>query len=141
MIDEAITELTPLVGVEAACAAVGRPRATHYRWHRASPPPPRPAREPTARARALSAAERARVLDVLHEPRFVDLAPGEVHAILLDEGRDLCSESTMYRLLRAHGEVRERRAQATTRHGSSQSWWRTLRTSAGPGTSSATRRC
>jgi len=83
MIDEAITELTPLVGVEAACAAVGRPRATHYRWHRASPPPPRPAREPTARARALSAAERARVLDVLHEPRFVDLAPGEVHAILL----------------------------------------------------------
>ncbi len=113
MIDEAITELTPLVGAEAACAAVGRPRSTHYRWHRSSPPPPRPAREPKAQPRALSSAERARVLDVLHEPRFVDLAPGEVHAILLDEDTYLCSESTMYRLLREHGEVRERRAQAT----------------------------
>jgi len=42
----------------------------------------------------------------------VDLAPGEVHAILLDEGTYLCSESTMYRLLREQGEVRERRRQA-----------------------------
>lgn len=117
MIDDAITELTPLVGARAACAAVGRPRATHYRWHRASGPPPprppRPARQPRAQPRALSAAERSRVLEVLHEPRFVDLAPGEIHAILLDEGAYLCSESTMYRLLREHGEVRERRRQAT----------------------------
>jgi putative transposase len=49
------------------------------------------------------------VLAVLHEPRFVDLAPAEVYATLLDEGRYLCSERTMYRLLAAHDEVRERR--------------------------------
>jgi hypothetical protein len=30
MIDDAIEELVPLVGVTAACTAVGRPRATHY---------------------------------------------------------------------------------------------------------------
>ncbi len=36
-----------------------------------------------------------------------------MHAVLLDEGTYLCSVSTMYRLLRARGEVRERRAQAT----------------------------
>lgn len=113
MIEAAITELTPLVGVRAACAAVGRPRATHYRWHRTSPPPPRVQRARRPQPRALSAAERARVLDVLHEPRFVDLAPCEVHAILLDEGTYLCSQSTMYRLLREQGEVRERRRQAT----------------------------
>ena len=93
--DEAITELAPVVGVKDACAAVGRPRATHYRWHRQSPVPVGPPREPKPQPRALSAAERAEVLAVLHEPRFVDLAPGEVHAILLDEGRYLCSESTM----------------------------------------------
>jgi hypothetical protein len=46
------------------------------------------------------------VLDTLHEPRFVDLAPAEVYATLLDEGRYLCSERTMYRLLAAHHEVR-----------------------------------
>lgn len=62
--------------------------------------------------RALSAAERQAVLDVLHEERFVDLAPAEVYATLLDEGRYLCSIRTMYRLLAANREVRERRDQA-----------------------------
>ena len=51
------------------------------------------------------------MLDVLHEPRFMDLAPAEVYATLLDEGIYLCAERTMYRVLAAEGEVRERRAQ------------------------------
>lgn len=113
MIDETITELVPLVGVKAACAAVGRSRATHYRKHRRTPAPARAARTPKPQPRALSAGEQAEVLAVLHSARFVDLAPAEVHAILLDEGVYLCSISTMYRLMRARGEVRERRAQAT----------------------------
>jgi putative transposase len=49
---------------------------------------------------------------VLHEARFVDQAPREVYATLLDEGTYLCSVRTMYRVLAAHGEVRERRDQA-----------------------------
>jgi len=113
MTDQAITELTPVVGVKAACAALGRPRANHYRWHRKSAPRVARTHQPKPQPRALSATERKQVLDVLHEERFVDLAPAEVHAILLDEGTYLCSESTMYRLLREHGEVRERRRQAT----------------------------
>jgi putative transposase len=48
---------------------------------------------------------------VLHEPRFADLAPAEVYAALLDEGRYLCSERTMYRVLAENSEVRERRDQ------------------------------
>jgi putative transposase len=48
---------------------------------------------------------------VLHEPRFVDLAPAQVYATLLDERRYLCSERTMYRVLAASHEVRERRDQ------------------------------
>ena len=39
------------------------------------------------------------MLTVLHEPRFVDLAPAEIYASLLDEGCYLCSERTMYRVL------------------------------------------
>jgi putative transposase len=50
---------------------------------------------------------------VLHEPRFVDKAPAQVWATLLDEGVYLASISTMYRLLRECGETRERRRQAT----------------------------
>jgi putative transposase len=48
---------------------------------------------------------------VLNEQRFADLAPAEVHATLLDEGRYLCSERTMYRVLAENAEVRERRDQ------------------------------
>jgi putative transposase len=43
----------------------------------------------------------------------VDKAPATVYHELLDEGIYLASTSTMYRILRAHGEVRERRRQAT----------------------------
>ena len=61
--------------------------------------------------RALSAGERDAVLTLLHAPRFVDHAPAEIYATRLDAGQYLCSERTMYRLLAAHGEVRERRDQ------------------------------
>ena len=57
--------------------------------------------------------ERQELLDVLHSQRFVDQAPAEVYATLLDEGVYLASISTMYRVLRAEGEVVERRRQAT----------------------------
>jgi putative transposase len=55
--------------------------------------------------------ERQTVLDVLHEPRFADLAPAQVFATLLEEGRYLCSLRTMHRILGEHAEVRERRDQ------------------------------
>ena len=63
-------------------------------------------------ARALGAGERQAVLDVLHSDRFVDQAPAEVHATLLEEQTYLCSTRTMYRILADAGEVRERRDQA-----------------------------
>ena len=94
----------------AVCAILGLDRSGLYP-RRASPPPePPPPKKP--HHRALSVAERQAVLEVLHEPRFVDLAPAEVYATLLDEGRYLCSIRTMYRLLAANAEVRERRNQA-----------------------------
>ena len=49
--------------------------------------------------------------DTLNSPRFQDQAPRQVYATLLDEGTYLCSWSTMYRILRTHNEVRERRNQ------------------------------
>jgi putative transposase len=113
MTDQVIGELAAVIGTRAACAALGRSRATYYRQHRQSPPPPRPARHRVRQPRALSEAERAEVLGVLHDERFIDQAPASVYAHLLDEGRYLCSVPTMYRVLRAQDEVRERRRQAT----------------------------
>ena len=112
MTDAAVTTLAPVVGTRAACAALGEPRARYYRRHRQSPLAERPARVARPQPRALSEAERAAVLEVLHHPDHVDEAPATVYAKLLDEGRYLASTSTMYRILRANAEVRERRRQA-----------------------------
>jgi putative transposase len=68
---------------------------------------------------------------VLHDPRFVDLAPAEVYATLLDAGQYLCSERTMYRVLAANREVRERRNQLRHPH------YAALELLPGSGTSSA----
>src|SRR6266478_4613758 len=102
-----VTQIGPRLGIAPTCAALGLPRATYYRRRRPQSAPA--ARRPSSRA--LSPGERGAVLAVLHEPRFVDLAPAEVYATLLDAGQYLCSERTMYRVLAAHQEVRERRQQ------------------------------
>jgi len=102
-----VQDLGPRLGIAPTCQALGLSRATYYR--RQHPAATAPVRPPPPRA--LAPAERQAVLDVLHEDRFVDVAPGAVVATLLDEQRYLCSERTMYRLLAAHQEVRERRNQ------------------------------
>jgi putative transposase len=103
---DTVTAHAPTSGIRAVCAALGVPRATYYRklrpWHG-------PRRSTSARA--LSASEREAVLAILHEPRFCDLAPAEVYATLLDEGKYVCSERTMYRVLAQNKAIRERRDQ------------------------------
>jgi putative transposase len=109
MIEATVEELTPIVGTRPACRVLGAAPATIYRRRR---PQPRSFRPRPVPARALSHAEREAVLAVLHSERFVDSSPAQVYATLLDEGRYLASERTMYRLLEArHGGVRERRDQ------------------------------
>jgi putative transposase len=49
------------------------------------------------------------VRETLNSERFMDKAPRQVYATLLDEGAYLCHWRTMYRVLAAHDEVRERR--------------------------------
>lgn len=111
MTDAAFVELEPLVRTRRACQLLGLSRATVYRRRRPPAPSPPATSRPTP-PNALSDVERRRLLAVLHEPRFVDKAPAQVWATLLDEGVYLASISTMYRLLRERGENRERRRQA-----------------------------
>ena len=67
----------------------------------------------TPSPRALSAAERQVVLDTLQGQRFQDRSPGHVVAALPTRREDtwLCSERTMYRLLKTQGGTKERRRQ------------------------------
>ena len=105
----AAEELAGRIGQTAeACEALGVARSTLYR--RRQPVTSKPKRRPRPH-RALDETEREEVLGALHCERFVDKAPAQVWATLLDEGTYLCSIRTMYRILEEHGEVRERRNQ------------------------------
>ncbi len=111
MIAEHLEGLEAVTSTKQACNLLGASRATVYRRRR--PPVDRP---PTLRpepANKLTEAERQDILAVLRSEEYCDLAPAQVWARLLDDGRYLCSISTMYRLLAIAGESRERRRQRT----------------------------
>jgi putative transposase len=106
-----VAELEPVIGLRRTCTLTGRSRASHYRDAKGpvhGPPAPR-----CSPPNKLSDAEFDALLDLLRSPEFVDLAPAQVWAMLLDAGIYLASISTMYRVLRSQDEVRERRRQAT----------------------------
>ena len=95
-------------GIASACAALSVARASFYRRQHPKGAGPR---RPRSVPRALLPDERTRVLARLTDDRFVDRAPAQVYATLLDEGTFLCSIPTMYRILREHRLVRDRRNQ------------------------------
>lgn len=103
-------QLAQQVGVSTACHSLGVSRSTLYR---ARQPQPAPQPRPTP-ARALSPAEKDQVRQVLNSERFQDNTPRQVYASLLDEQVYLCHWRTMYRILKEHDEVQERRQ--TRRH-------------------------
>ncbi|MBK8481994.1 MAG: IS3 family transposase [Proteobacteria bacterium] len=100
------------VPVSAACAALAVGRASLYRWRRPAPPPSLPGvRVRTPSPRRLDDAERQAILDALHSAEFADQPPTEVYATLLGRGIYLGSIRTIYRVLAAAGETKERRNQ------------------------------
>jgi putative transposase len=107
-----VTELSTYIGISAACRQLEVPRGWYYRRQAAqvasAQKPPAPGPRPTP-AHALSKAEKEQIRAVLNSERFMDQAPREVYATLLDEGQYLCHWRTMYRVLAEHQEVRERR--------------------------------
>ena len=108
---QAIDTASGTMGTAAACKALGMPPASVYRRRQpARPSAPRP-----APPRALDPVERQGVLALLHT-RFIDHAPAQMHATLLDEGTYLCSPRTMYRILDAAQEIKERRDQVRRPH-------------------------
>lgn len=95
-------------GVQEACDALGVSRAMWYRSRNPTQTPDR--RRPP---RKLDDAERAEILTMLNSERYQDEAVPTVHAKLLDEGTYLCSERTMYRILKAENQVQQRRHERT----------------------------
>lgn len=108
---EAAHLLSSEVGIKPACKALKVSRAGFYRTQALKATPSVEPHKRSSPPRALSSDERHGVLDILHTERFVDKAPYEVYATLLDEGQYHCSIRTMYRILDENKEVKERRNQ------------------------------
>jgi transposase InsO family protein len=99
----------PRVPMTTACAGLGVSRASLYRATR--PPSPRRWWGRAPSPRRVSEAERAAIVGALHSPEFVDQSVMEVYGTLLSRGIYLASIRTIYRVLAALGETKERRAQ------------------------------
>jgi putative transposase len=113
VIDAAFAELESVTCTRKACELLGKSRATLHRQRNPSPAPERDtAGQRAPHPASLTRQEQEALLAVLNSDRFADKSPAQVWAILLDEGIYLASVSSMYRVLRAADQVRERRAQA-----------------------------
>ena len=97
------------VPIATVCQALGVSRATLYRNTRPSRPRSIFQRAPSPRR--LRDDERTKILDTFHSVEFGDQSVTEVYAALLSRGIYLASIRTLYRVLAAQGETKERRNQ------------------------------
>lgn len=59
-------------------------------------------------AHKLTAEERQQVIDTVNDPRFADLTPAQIIAILAEEGVYIASEMSFYRIMREEGLLHHR---------------------------------
>ena len=108
-----VNSLRLISSTVTACDALGVPRATYYRD---IAPTAVVEEKRVAHPSSVTDVEKSLILSELTSDRFCDVAVPEIYAALLDEGRYLCSMSTMYRLLHSANMLRERRRIVSRTH-------------------------
>ncbi len=94
-----------------ACALAGADPRTIQRWRKndgLTRGDRRPDAIRPAPSHALTAEERARIVEVANEARFAETPPARIVPVLADEGVYIASESSFHRVLRAHGQMTRR---------------------------------
>ena len=105
LLDEAVADGARLA---PACEVVGMDPRTVQRWRRQGVGDDRRAGPLTKPKSALSGTERARVLNLVNSPEYRDKSPKQIVPLLADRGEYVASESTVYRILRAEGQLKHR---------------------------------
>jgi putative transposase len=96
---------------ERACSAISLSERTLQRWqHNQSRGDQRPTRVQTPKNQ-LSELERQSLLTVVNSDEFGHLAPSQIVPRLADRGQYIASESTFYRVLKAHNQLQHRSAE------------------------------
>lgn len=95
---------------DKACAELGISERTVQRWEQAGEiaADKRPTATRPEPANKLSEVERETILDTCHQPEYASLPPSQIVPRLVDQGRYLGSESTIYRVLREADEQHHR---------------------------------
>lgn len=93
-----------------ACTELGLRLRTLQRWQRDAAPGDRRAGPHRAPGNRLNPQERAQIVATVTSPEYRDLSPKQIVPRLADRGMYLASESTIYRLLRARGQLAHRAA-------------------------------
>ena len=96
------------VKLAAICDMIGLSTRTLQRWRESIAPDRRKGSKRNV-PHKLTAEERRRVKDTVCSPRFQDMYPAEIVAILASEGVYLASESTMYRIMHEERLLSHRR--------------------------------
>lgn len=93
-----------------ACEALAISVRTYQRWGEdgAVKADQRPEAARPRPSHALTTEERTQVIEVMNSPTFASMPPSQVVPRLADDGIYLCSESTMYRVLRAENQQHHR---------------------------------
>lgn len=103
-----INKLALKTSIKTACDSLGIARSSYYYWKK-------PASKSTNKVNrklpdfAYSEKKRDHILSVMNSDKYMDCTPYEIYNSELDNGKYLCSVSTMYRILRANDQVFERR--------------------------------
>jgi len=108
-----VKQEAPKLGVAETVRTLGLSRSTYYRHQKESTGTTKHCckSDRAGSHRKLTPEEEQKVLSYLSSERFIDSSVPEVYATLLDEGVYLCSTRTMYRILKKHKAVKERRNQ------------------------------
>ena len=107
---DTVEENSDEVSLVQACEVLGVSRASFYRQRRPKKTP-HIEHQAAPSPRGMSDEERGKVRDILNSKQFMDMAPREIYATLLDESKYYCSVRTMYRILDENNAVKERRNQ------------------------------
>src|SRR5262245_47325157 len=94
----------------AACAILGIDPRTVERWKAQPVGNDRRAGPRQTPSNKLTDAERRTILETVNQPEYADRSPKEIVPMLADKGVYLGSESSVYRILRAEGQLTHRAA-------------------------------